>query len=103
MKDVRNDVPIDLTFAWLPFEEMAIARAVQLPFATGVIRVPRVEDLLVYKLVAARPRDLDDVERLLAIHRAIDLEQVRRPLVEFAEALAKPELIATFERLTSEK
>jgi hypothetical protein len=46
------------------------------------------EDLLIYKLVAARPRDLDDAERLLLLHgTTIDLARVTRLVDAFCEVL----------------
>jgi Nucleotidyltransferase of unknown function (DUF6036) len=71
-------VAVDVSLAWLPFEEEAIAAAVTCDFAGVRIRVPRPEDLVVYKMVAARPRDLDDVENLLLVHGStMDLRRVR--------------------------
>jgi hypothetical protein len=42
------------------------------------------EDLIVYKLVAARPVDLEDARQLAMRHHAhIDRERVRRIVAEF--------------------
>ena len=96
----RSGVPIDISLAWLPFETEAIQHARETDFAGVRIRVPRPDDLVVYKLVAARPRDVDDAEKLLAIHgRTLDLPRVRRLLEEFCRALEDPSRLETFERL----
>jgi predicted nucleotidyltransferase len=64
------------------------------------ISVVRPEDLVIYKTVAWRPQDQQDVERLLLNHGSgIDLGRVRRVLAEFADALDQPERLAEFERL----
>lgn len=99
LRDAPHDVPVDVTLAWLPFEEQAIARAIELPFGSGTVRVPRLEDLIVYKLVASRPRDVDDVEKLLAIHPNIRSDEVLGTLRDFADVLGKPEIVETLERL----
>jgi|SRR6266436_5137838 len=53
-------VDLDVSFARLPFELDAIARSEVIDYAGVSIRVSRPDDLVIYKLVAARPRDLDD-------------------------------------------
>jgi len=52
------------------------------------VPVARAEDLVIYKALAWRPQDQQDVERLLALHGdAIDLARVERHVRELGEAL----------------
>jgi len=98
-----SGVSVDVSLAWLPFEEEAIAAAVTCDFAGVRIRVPRPEDLVIYKMVAARPRDLDDVENLLLVHgRAMNLGRVRAVVADFAAVLEDAERPAALERLLRE-
>jgi hypothetical protein len=81
-------VDIDVSRAWLPFELEALAAAK--PELLGAVRIAiaRPEDLIIYKAVAWRPQDQQDVERLLALHgSSIDLERVRRHVGALGEAL----------------
>lgn len=95
-----SGVPIDVSLALLPFEEEAIRRGEECDFAGVPLRIPRAEDLLIYKLVAARPRDLDDAEKLLLLHgRAMDLARVRRIVAEFAEVLEDRARVDALDRL----
>jgi hypothetical protein len=95
-----SGVPVDISLAWLPFEEEAIAAAEVREFAGVRTRVARPEDLVIYKMVAARPRDLDDIENLLAVHgRAMNLRRVRAVVSDFAAVLEDEERPATLERL----
>jgi hypothetical protein len=57
---------IDLLFAHSPFERQAIARAAPTDFPTTgiVVAIVRIEDLLVYKILASRPHDLIDIEEI---------------------------------------
>jgi predicted nucleotidyltransferase len=92
--------PLEISLAWLPFEEEAMARAETLVLGGARLPVAVAEDLVVYKVVAWRDRDRADVERLLAAHRgAIDLDRVRGLVRQFAEALDEPERVTEFERL----
>jgi hypothetical protein len=88
--------PIEVSLAWLPFEEEALARAEPLDLGAGPVPVAVAEDLIVYKAVAWRDRT--DVERLLVQHGdEIDLARVRRIVRDFADALGAPERVGELE------
>jgi hypothetical protein len=61
-------IDIDLSIAWLPFEIEAIAAADTLELAGVRVPVAQPEDLVIYKAVAFRPQDQQDIERLLTLH-----------------------------------
>jgi hypothetical protein len=83
-----SGIPVDISLAWLPFEEEALAHAKSREFAGVVLPFVQAEDLLIYKLVAARARDLEDAERLLLLHGSdIDLARVGRLIDAFCEVL----------------
>lgn len=84
-------VDLDLSLAWLPFEEEALAAAEEITLQRARVRLARPEDLVVYKALAWRPQDRQDIERLLALHgRNMDLARVRRVVRELAEAIDEP-------------
>jgi predicted nucleotidyltransferase len=79
LRHKSSAVDVDVSLAWLPFELEAIHSAEQLSIAGVRARVARAEDLVIYKAVAWRPQDQQDVERLLTLHGSrIDLVRVRR-------------------------
>ena len=81
-------VDVDLTLASLPFELEAIAAATPRSLAGVALPVARPEDLVIYKAIAWRPQDQQDVERLLALHGdAMDLDRVRARVGELSDAL----------------
>ena len=88
-----SGVDVDVSIAWLAFELEAIAASDRLEIAGVRVHVARAEDLVIYKAVAFRPQDQQDIERLLTLHGAtIDLARARRVVTEFATALDEPEL-----------
>lgn len=92
--------PLEVSLGWLPFEREALERASAVDFGGQAIVVPEVADLIVYKAVAWRDRDKEDVERLLLLHGdEIDLERVRDLVRQFAEALEEPGRVEEFEAL----
>ncbi len=95
-----SGIEVDLSLAWLPFEEEAIAAALEVSLAGATVPMVRPEDLVVYKAVAWRPQDRGDVERLLAVHGAeMNVDRLRRLVADIAEALEEPERVEEFEAL----
>ena len=103
---LRHDptgTPMEVSLGWLPFERDALDRAEKLDLAGVTVPIARAEDLVVYKAVAWRDRDRDDIRRLIELHgRTMDLERVRGFLRAFAEAMERPERIGEFDRLVAE-
>ena len=100
MKHEQTEVPIDLSLAWLPFESEAIAAAEFVEIAGVRVRVARAEDLVIYKAVAWRSQDQEDIKRLLRLHRrSMNIERVRRLVADFADAMEEPERVTDLERL----
>lgn len=97
-----SGIDIDLIMATLPFERDAVASGQRRSLGPVEVRLPRVEDLLIMKAIAHRPRDLEDIEGLLLAHPDADLDRARRWIREFAEASTQPELLEDFDRLVSE-
>ena len=92
--------PVDLSLAWLPFETEALHRSALVSIDRIEMRVPHVKNLILYKLVATRPRDLDDAQQLLAIHRSrVDLPKVRARLAELCGVLEDEERLRQFDSL----
>jgi hypothetical protein len=94
-----DGVPIDVSLAALPFELEVLQRASPWRLSPRIhLVVCSAEDLLIYKLVAARPRDLLDVDGIVRLRwRALDVARVRSRTREFATLLETPSLLQPFE------
>ena len=78
-------IRIDLIFSFTPYEAEAIRRAVGIRFGDATVRFAAVEDLIIHKMVAGRPRDIEDVRGVLAREPVLDESYVRRWLSSFSE------------------
>lgn len=88
MKHVESGVDIDVSRAWLPFEIEALEAAREETLAGVRIAIAQPDDLIIFKAVAWRPVDQQDVERLLTLHgERIDLGRIRRHVKELGDAL----------------
>ncbi len=97
----RDGVPIDVSLGALPFELEVLDRASPWRLSPAIdLFVCSAEDLIVYKLVASRPRDLLDVEGIVRLRwRDLDLARVRSRAREFAGLLELDDLLDPFETL----
>jgi hypothetical protein len=88
MRHAESGIDVDVSRSWLPFELEAIAASPTEVLAGVRLPIVRAEDLIIFKSIAWRPQDRQDVERLLALHADdIDLDRVRKRVAELAEAL----------------
>jgi hypothetical protein len=89
----------DVSLAALPFEREAIERATPWRIARDLILATcAAEHLIIYKLVAARPGDIQDIISVVARQRGnLDVERIRRWGREFAELKEDPDLLRPFE------
>jgi len=99
LKHVASGIDIDIILGGLPFEQNTVEHGRVHDIGGVNVRLPRVEDLLIMKAVAHRPRDMEDIVGLLEAHPNADLEVVRQWVREFAAATAMSELIDDFDRL----
>jgi hypothetical protein len=103
MRHAGSAIDLDITFGGLSFEQSAVERGA-VHFVGGVsVRLPRVEDLLVMKAVARRPKDLDDINALLDAHPQTELTEVRAWVREFAGAAGMPEVLRELDELLARR
>jgi hypothetical protein len=101
MRHSESGINIDVTFGGLSFEQTAIDNSKIHDIGGLRIRLPRVEDLLIMKAVARRPKDLQDIEGLLAAHPEADVATVRQWVSEFATAMSTSDMLEEFDKLVA--
>lgn len=95
-------LPVDIVLAGPGLEEEFLARAVQRAIDDVTVPVVEVSDLVILKVLAARPKDAEDVTSLLAIQRgAIDELRIRHVLAMLEQALGQSDLLTAFEAALS--
>jgi hypothetical protein len=100
LRHAASGVDVDVSLAWLPFELEAIAGRQAVSSRRFRAQIARPEDLVIYKAIAWRPQDQQDVERLLTLHgRHMDLTRVRTVVAELAAAIDADERLGELERV----
>jgi len=85
-----NGCPVDISMGLPGYEDEVMRRTVdyELEFDKK-IRLCCAEDLIIHKLVAGRPRDLEDIRGILIHQRHLDESYLKRWLPPFREILGR--------------
>lgn len=93
-------MPLDVVLAGSGLEDEFLARARQTHVHGTTLPVIDLADLIIAKVLAGRPKDIDDARALWRLHgRTVDADRIRHTLQRLEEALAQGDLLSTFERL----
>jgi len=87
---------VDFIFSWMPYEQSALGRARQVEVEGYPVRFAAPEDVVIHKILAARPRDIEDIRSILR-KQPLDMDYIRGWLQQFEEALGK-DYLDRFER-----
>ena len=93
-------LPVDVVLGGPGIEELFLQRAATRDIEGVEVPVATVEDLVTMKILAGRPKDLEDAEGMLRARAdEIDLGHVRRMLQLLEEALSQSDLLPELEQL----
>ena len=95
---LRNErgTGLDIALGGLPFEAMAVDRAIDVAFAEGVVlRICSAEDVIVMKAFAGRPTDWNDVAMICVRQgvEALDWGHIHDQLKPLADLKEAPEIL----------
>jgi len=91
----KSGIRVDFIFSFSPYEKQAIERAKAVLFGKTPIKFAALEDVVIHKVIAGRPRDIEDVESILIKNPGYDPHYIQKWLAEFDAALDK-KFLGTF-------
>jgi predicted nucleotidyltransferase len=94
-----SGVRVDLVFSFTPFEREAIARARTVELGGQQLRFASPEDVIILKIFAGRPRDLEDVAAIVRNQPELDRAYIRRWLEEFDAGSDERVFLARFQEM----
>lgn len=98
--NLSNTVPADLIIGLLPYEELAVQRAIDLEIEGVILPVCPAEDLIIHKAISERTRDWADIEGILLRQgHSLDQRYILDWLEQFAATLGRPEMLRRYEDL----
>lgn len=85
-----SGIRVDFIFSSSPYEPQAIERGRMVRLADVPVRFASLEDVIIHKVIAGRPRDLEDVRAMLIKNPEHDSVYVQDWLDQFSDALDEP-------------
>ena len=101
-RDNGSGIRVDFIFSFTPYERQAISRGKAVSLSGTTVMFASAEDVIIHKIFAGRPRDLEDVRSILLKSPDLDRTYVRKWLSEFEKSTEKKGLTKTFEEILAE-
>lgn len=99
-EETATGLRVDFIFSTTPYETLAIGRAVRVVIEGADVPFAAADDLILHKLFAGRPRDLEDAAGVVRRKGSeIDWDYVRKWAEEFAKIPGREEMPERVERL----
>lgn len=95
----ESGIRVDFIFSFIPYEKQAIEKAKPVLVKGEPVMFASVEDLLIHKFFAGRPRDLEDARSIIIKNPGFDQAYVRHWLSELEILPERAGLSRTFEEL----
>ena len=100
-RDLATGIRVDLVLSDSPYEQEALQRTKVVELEGYLVHFACAEDLLIHKLIAGRPRDLEDARGVALKNPNLDRALVRRWLQQYGDVLEAP-LVERFEALSDD-
>ena len=97
--DETTGIRVDFIFSFLPYEREAIGRARKVMMLDQDICFASPEDVIIHKIFAGRPRDVEDARTILVKNPGIDVSYIRNCLKEFDAASDEKKFVRTFDEI----
>ncbi len=97
----ESGIRIDFIFSFSLYEKQAIERAKEIKLGRTSVRFGSLEDVVIHKVIAGRPRDIEDVKSILAKNPNYDLDYIEKWLEEFDVTIGE-NLLASFRGILKE-
>jgi len=88
--DDETGIRIEFIFSFTPYEQIALDRIERKSIGGAEVAFVCAEDLIVHKMVAGRPRDLEDIRVVLLKNPNTDLVYVEKWLRDFESVVSRP-------------
>lgn len=97
--DEKSGIRVDFIFSFTSYERGAISRARKISILNTQVNFASPEDVIIHKIFAGRPRDIEDVRSILLKNPGIDVEYIKHWLSKFEESAGEGGFLETFDKL----
>lgn len=101
LEDIGTNIRVDFIFSQTDYEKNAIKRSVKIDLKGVKVNFSTVEDLLIHKIFAGRPKDLEDAKILILKNPKINRNYIRKWLKEFDKTLENKNFLKQFNEIVN--
>jgi hypothetical protein len=87
-QDKSSGIRVDFIFSFTPYEQQAIKRSRRVKIKNRYVKFASVEDVIIHKIFAGRPRDIEDIRHVILKNPSIDRTYIRKWLRQFDKSNA---------------
>ena len=95
-RDEITGIRVDLIFSFTPYEREAIERAGTVSLRGMSVRFATLEDVIIHKVFAGRPRDLEDVRSIILKNPHFDAQYITDWLEKFDQSVEGGAFLSQF-------
>ncbi len=92
-------IRVDFIFSFSVYETNAISRARRIPISGREVFFASPEDVIIHKIFAGRPRDLEDVRTILLKNPGLDIKYIKEWLREFDNSIEGSDFLKRFNEI----
>ena len=100
--DEDTGIRLDFIFSFTPYESEAIKKSRKVTIKDQDVCFASPEDLIIHKIFAGRPRDMEDVRNILSKNPDMDINYIKSWLKDFDKSSDKEEYVASFLKIVAE-
>ncbi len=89
VQDNESGLRVDFIFSFTPYERQAIERITKITLGSTSVCFASVEDTIIHKMFAGRPRDTEDVRGIIKRSATVDSNYIEKWLSEFSNVANK--------------
>ena len=99
--DEKTGIRVDFIFSYSPYERQAIKRTKNVKLDETTVKFASLEDVIIHKIIAGRPRDIEDIKSILLKNSDYDAKYITSWLEEFDKTLSE-NFTKTFKKIIEE-
>ncbi len=94
----ESGIRVDFIFSFSAYEQQAIQNAQRIKVGTHEVCFAALEDVIIHKIIAGRPRDMEDIRSILLKNPEFILKYIEKWLAEF-DASLKGNYLGSFKKI----
>lgn len=99
--DETTGIRVDFIFSFSPYEREAIGRTRKIVILNQDVFFASPEDVIIHKIFAGRPRDMEDARTILLKNPGVDISYIRNWLKEFDASSDEGNFLAALDGMLS--